>query len=109
LLERGGVRIQRVFSASSIRARSGGGNEVVTLQYKPNSAVVIYSNGIVHCSVCVEKDLSREEIEAQVNAANPAGTTHGWKIDEEPFAEGAANPHPCEDAPEERLHYLMVC
>ena len=82
----------------------------MSLQYKPKSAVVIYTSGLVHCSVCVEKDLSREEIERQVNAMNPTGLSHGWKVDDAPaFSEGSANPHPCEDEPATRLHYLMVC
>ena len=71
--------------------------------------IAVYSNGIFHCSVCVPKDMPREEVERQVNAENPAGTTNGWKICADPtFASGAANPHECERSTE-RLHYLMDC
>ena len=72
--------------------------------------VTIYSHGIVHCSVCADKTASVEEIEAEVNRQNPTGLSHGWKVDTAPtFKEGAANPHPCEHDPDNKLHYLMVC
>lgn len=77
---------------------------------KPSESVVVYSNGIVHCSVCVPKEMSREEIERLVNLENPSGTMDGWQIDEAPtFAAGSPNPGPCDKFPAERLHYLMVC
>ena len=76
---------------------------------KTNPLVIIYADGVAHCSVCAEKNLSRQQIEAEVNALSPTGLSGGWKIDEARFAGGEANPHPCEDAPDERLHYLMVC
>ena len=71
--------------------------------------VQIYANGILHCSVCVPKNMERDEISAAVNRQNPAGTSAGWVISHEPaFASGDPNPSPCEkDAA--RLHYLMAC
>ena len=73
------------------------------------SKVTIYSNGIVHCSVCVhDAEMSRKEIEAEVNRQNPSGISL-WTISSEKcFADGSSNPKPCECEPE-RLHYLMVC
>lgn len=71
--------------------------------------VQIYSNGIVHCSVCVPKDMPREQVEAIVNIKNPAGTRAGWIISaESEFNGGGANPSPCNEDPK-RLHYLMAC
>lgn len=72
--------------------------------------VLIYSKGLVHCSVCAHKDLTADEIAGFVNEENPTGLKHGWKVDESPtFADGGLNPHPCEKEPAERVHYLMVC
>lgn len=74
------------------------------------TTVHIYAAGLVHCSVCVPKDFPISEIEANVNAANPTGLSHGWKVDDAPtFADGAGNPHPCEQFAATRMHYLMVC
>lgn len=70
--------------------------------------LIVYSNGLVHCSVCADNNLSKEEVERLVNARNCAGTQNGWKIDTEKFADGGDNPHQCEKD-ENRLHYLMVC
>ena len=71
--------------------------------------LLIYSNGFVHCSICVPEGMSVTEIESEVNLQNPSGTMNGWKVDAAPtFRGGAANPHPCERSPS-RLHYLMVC
>lgn len=71
--------------------------------------LVVYSEGILYCSACASRDLTREQVEALVNRLNPSGTSHGWVISEELFASGAPNPSPCNDHPELRLHYLMVC
>lgn len=68
----------------------------------------IYSSGIVHCSVCVPKSLSRNDIEAYVNAVNMTGIDSRWKISKKKFADGTANPNQCE-SDKDRFHYLMVC
>jgi hypothetical protein len=69
--------------------------------------VNVYSNGIVHCSVCAPKDMEREEVERLTNLANLSGTTHGWRVsDDLTFASGEPNPH---DAGDCGRHWLMVC
>lgn len=68
----------------------------------------IYSNGIVHCSVCAAKELTREELVRLVNQLNPTGVSSAWEISSRPFASGAPNPSPCNDSPD-RLHWLMDC
>ena len=70
--------------------------------------IIIYSNGLIHCSVCVDARLSKEEVEAGVNLENPSGTMHGWVIDKNKFADGGKNPRLCEKD-RTRKHYLMVC
>lgn len=70
--------------------------------------VNVYAGGVVCCSVCVPREMPREQVETEVSEENPTGLDHGWKISDEPFSDEQPNPHPCErDA--ERLHYLMVC
>lgn len=75
---------------------------------EPRNDVHIYSNGLVHCSVCVPAGMSREVVEAEVNGANPTSIESSWKISDETFAGGEPNPNKCDDDPG-RLHYLMVC
>lgn len=42
--------------------------------------IYIYSSGIVSCSVCADKSLTRKEIENHVNLVNPTGVQSSWKI-----------------------------
>ena len=71
--------------------------------------VDIYSKGIVACSACVPKDMSKEDIEQAVNAKLPTGISSQWKISEdEKFREGLTNPCVCE-ADSNKLHYLLNC
>ena len=70
---------------------------------------IAYSIGITNMSVCVKKDLSKEEIEKQANIANPTGITSQWKISKEKFKDDSNNPCPCDQKPNDRLHYLLVC
>ncbi len=71
--------------------------------------ITIYSRGLVVCSVCVPKDMSREDIEQQVNMQNPTGIDSQWKISkDETFKSGEKNPCECGTA-EGRLHYLLNC
>jgi hypothetical protein len=70
--------------------------------------VVIYANGLVHCSVCADKKLSKEEVETFVNSINTTGIDSKWTVSKSEFAGGGKNPGLC-DKDETRLHYLMVC
>jgi hypothetical protein len=73
------------------------------------SEVDIYSPyGIVHCSVCVPKGMTKKQIEEAVNILNPTGTSTKWEIDENSFNDGSKNPHICE-SDKNKKHYLMVC
>jgi hypothetical protein len=72
--------------------------------------ISVYSDGIVHCSVCVPQKMERAEVERRVNIEHPAGTRNGWRISRrETFASGQPNPCSCEENTETRLHYLMEC
>ena len=76
---------------------------------KSATKIDVYRVGLVHCSVCVPKDATREEIENYVNAQHPTGIELRWQISSDAkFSGGQPNPCPCNDH-EERLHYLMVC
>lgn len=86
--------------------------EIVTeegLNNKPKEELEVYSNGIVHCSVCTNIR-QRDRIENLVNIMNPTGTSNRWTISNEPtFSGGEPNPCPCENKPKTHKHYLMVC
>ncbi len=69
--------------------------------------LIIYAKGLCFCSVCTDST-DVEEIERVVNAMNPTGLTHGWKISPEYFRTGEPNPHPCEKSCG-RKHYLLEC
>ncbi len=71
-------------------------------------SIQIYSLGIVACSVCVPKDMPKEEIEKEVNLQSPTGIRSKWKIAKESFKEGQKNGKPCDDDPN-RKHYLLNC
>lgn len=71
--------------------------------------IVIYSWGLIHCSVCAPTEMSLEEVLTLVNAKNPTGTSYGWGLDAKgEFADGTPNPCICEHDPERR-HYLLTC
>lgn len=77
------------------------------------SRVDIYSNGIVHCSVCALKTMPIEEVVAEVNRINPTGISGAWQKSEDThFAskgkDALTNPCQCEDD-ETRQHWLMEC
>lgn len=68
--------------------------------------VTIYKVGLCASSVCVDRGLSRAEIERAVNEQEPTGIGP-WTISDAPtFANGPTNPCVCELDPG-RLHYLM--
>ncbi len=66
----------------------------------------VYSNGIVHCSVCT--DLPVEKVAAYANVHSPSGTRHGWEVIEKRFHTGQTNPCPC-DSTEGYIHVLLTC
>jgi hypothetical protein len=69
--------------------------------------VRVYAIGLAYASACAPSDMEREEVERQVNAQHPSGV-RPWRIAEESFRTGEANPHPCQDKPD-HLHYLLSC
>lgn len=75
----------------------------------------IYTWGLCHASVCVPKDMPRDEIVALVNVKNPTGISSPWVISDEPTfrtdkdGETKPNPCPCSRHPETHIHYLLVC
>ena len=70
---------------------------------------VIMTTGICYCSVCVPKDMTIEEIEADVNSQSPTGIGSSWKISKDKnFVTGQTNPCVCEQD-KERMHYLLSC
>lgn len=57
--------------------------------------VVIYSAGLVHCSVCVPAGMEREVIVAELNQLSPTGISSRWEISEESRPSAVVNPtHP---------------
>lgn len=71
--------------------------------------VVIYAIGITACSCCVEDELTRDQIEREVNKISPTGIGSKWTISADTnFKDGTANPSICPEHPN-RLHYLMNC
>lgn len=67
----------------------------------------VYSVGLVHISVCAPLDMSREDVEAHVNASHPAGLDHGWSVTEKTFRTGEPNPFiPDGDC---GRHWLLTC
>jgi hypothetical protein len=77
-------------------------------EIKPDSKVCVLRMGIVYLSVCAVKELTRDEVEIEVNKISPTGISSQWKISDEPFSDGSPNPCQCKDDPN-RLHYIMVC
>lgn len=72
--------------------------------------LIIYSQGIIAMSVCVDKDLTTHEIEMLANSQSPTGIKSKWQIStDKTFHKGEPNPCPCEDHPETRKHYLLNC
>lgn len=71
--------------------------------------IKVYSYGLIHCSVCVPKGLTKQQIEDAVNSTHPTGISSRWEVSNDAtFKTGQSNPCICEQD-SERLHYLMVC
>jgi len=81
--------------------------EIIQVSNRGMEKIEIYSNGIVHCSVCAPKGMKRSILTREVNLQNPTGVSP-WRISKESFADGKKNPNQCEDH-EDRQHYLFVC
>jgi hypothetical protein len=71
--------------------------------------IIIYTIGIVACSVCAPKGMSIEEVTAELNNESPTGLDHGWRLsDDKTFSGG--EPMPCDcNVNSDRIHYLFVC
>lgn len=71
--------------------------------------IEIYAKGLVCCSVCASKGLSKGQIEEMVNEENPTGIDSEWKISKDKeFTSGEPMPSQCEHFPD-RIHYLLNC
>lgn len=70
--------------------------------------VVVYASGMLFCSACAPAGMPADEVEDAVNAQNPTGIASRWKVADEPFADGAPNPPPCNDGPL-KTHWLLSC
>lgn len=74
------------------------------------ASIEVYSNGIVSCSACVPKDMTKEQIETAVNEKSPTGISSKWIISEDKTFSDQKTPHPCIcDQDPERMHYLLHC
>ena len=72
--------------------------------------IEIYSNGIVHCSVCVPKGTDKKAIEEYVNEVSPTNISSDWKISEDKFFSDQETPNPYQcNTDKDRIHYLLVC
>lgn len=72
--------------------------------------IQIYAYGLVYCSVCAPKTMSREDIEEEVNASSPTGISSSWKISKDEFFKGDTRKNGCDcEDDDSRRHWLMVC
>jgi len=72
--------------------------------------VIVYSSGIVSCSVCVDGKMSIKEIENEVNMVNPTGIGSKWKISKDKTFSDGEHTNPCTcDKYKNRKHYLLNC
>ncbi|TAK59474.1 hypothetical protein [Methylobacter sp.] len=68
---------------------------------------VVYAKGLCFMSVCTDIKL-QEDVESLANMKNPTGIQHRWKVHDEAFKTGEANPHTCEQD-RTRRHWLLSC
>ena len=66
----------------------------------------VYAIGIVCASVC--SNMSADETAGRLNREHPTGIGSQWQYSGDSFADGAANPHTCEED-SECQHYLFKC
>lgn len=69
--------------------------------------------GLLFMQVCAIKDATDEEILKVCNSENPCGTQAGWCwVLHDPEKHGmleGAKPGPCDEYPNDRIHYLVGC
>ena len=65
----------------------------------------VYAVGLCYASVCTDE--TDEDATRIVNSEHPTGVSP-WRIADESFASGEANPHPCEHDSTAR-HILFSC
>lgn len=71
--------------------------------------VLIYSPGLIHCSICAPIGMEGEDVLKEVNQTHPTGLDHGWLFSHDKnFSTGQSNPCPCEKSAD-RIHYLLEC
>lgn len=70
--------------------------------------VIVYTVGVCYLSVCVRTEVDAVRMTRLVNSTHPTGLSHGWEIARERFADGQANPSPCNTSPGRR-HVLFIC
>lgn len=74
-----------------------------------SSAVYIYREGPIACSVCAPTMIPVEQVADAVNQINPTGIESRWTIsDDDHFADGTPHPGPC-NLSADRSHYLLHC
>lgn len=74
------------------------------------SEVVVYSQGLISCSVCAPAQLTAEEVAAAVNVVNPTGISSEWKVSSDTtFKTGHPMPSACDKEPETLRHWLLEC
>lgn len=71
----------------------------------------VYSRGICHCSVCAPVDVPGDEVARRVEAIEPAGTTNGWTLSEDPtFSDGVTPNGGIVQCPNGTTrHWLLSC
>lgn len=75
----------------------------------------IYTWGLCYASVCVPRDMPRDEIERLTNLKNPTGISSPWVISTDTHfrrdkdGDVKPNPCPCSRNAESHLHYLLIC
>jgi len=72
--------------------------------------IIIYAQGLVSMSICVKSELTKEQIEKQVNILSPTGISSKWSISKDKtFQDGSPNPCDCNEHKGKRKHYLLNC
>lgn len=64
----------------------------------------VYAQGLCYASVCTS--LTNEQATAHMG---PSGTSRGWQVSDENFADGTPNGSPCPEHPETHRHVLFDC
>lgn len=71
--------------------------------------VMVYTEGLVFCSVCAPKDMPIEQVTKEVNRISPTMIKSDWRLSTDvTFKDGRSNPCVCE-VDSARQHYLFNC